>query len=210
MENPLLILQFITVFIFGSTCMVLFAKRKLNLNLAYPAFFIGSIMALVVYKQIPGISYGNYPLTGLDLLYATTYIIVLVLGLRITANILKLKKPNLGKHTLLQNIAMVSFYIAASFMQEFLYRPFIYDFIKYFLKSPDMVFIILSGIMFSLAHISFRDKLFLQMTTVGGFLLSIFYVLVPSFLLISIIHAIVGIYAFYYGFVKFEGINRII
>jgi len=82
--------------------------------------------------------------------------------------------------------------------QELIYRTFYFQRYKMLFKSKSL-FIFLNAILFSLAHIFYRNPLVLLMTFLGGILFALTYDKTKSTLLVSIEHAIYGCWLFTVG-----------
>jgi len=82
--------------------------------------------------------------------------------------------------------------------QELIYRTFFFQRYEVFFKSkPFLIFV--NAIVFSLAHIFFRNSLVLALTFFGGLLFAISFNKTRSTLLVSIEHAIYGCWLFTVG-----------
>lgn len=82
--------------------------------------------------------------------------------------------------------------------QELLYRTFFFQRYKPLFKN-DFLFIFLNAIVFSLAHIFFKNTLVTILTFLGGILFAITYNRTKSTLLVTIEHAIYGSWLFTVG-----------
>jgi membrane protease YdiL (CAAX protease family) len=91
------------------------------------------------------------------------------------------------------------FYTVVSvYPQEFLYRSFFFSRYSLLFKNP-YLFIIVNSIVFSLAHIGFKNLLVLSITLIGGLIFAITYFKTKSLLLTTIEHALYGIWLFTVG-----------
>ncbi len=96
-------------------------------------------------------------------------------------------------------IAILFFYSVFSvYPQELLYRTFYFQRYKKLFKSEVVLFLV-NAIVFSLAHLFFKNILVLIMTFLGGILFAITYNKTKSTLLVSIEHAIYGCWLFTVG-----------
>jgi len=82
--------------------------------------------------------------------------------------------------------------------QELIYRTFFFQRYQTLFKS-EVLFVILNAIVFSLAHIFFRNGLVMVMTFIGGLLFAFTFKKTKSTLLVSIEHAIYGCWLFTVG-----------
>lgn len=82
--------------------------------------------------------------------------------------------------------------------QELLYRTLYFKRYKSLFKS-DWLFVFVNAIVFSLAHLMFKNTLVLIITFVGGILFSLTYMKTKSTLLVTIEHAIYGSWLFTVG-----------
>ena len=89
-------------------------------------------------------------------------------------------------------------------LQELIYRTYYFNRYESLFKN-DLVFILVNGLIFSLAHIFFKNALVLLMTFVGGLLFALTYKKTRSTLLVSIEHAIYGYWLFIVGMGKLLG-----
>ena len=82
--------------------------------------------------------------------------------------------------------------------QEIIYRTFFFSRYQQFFKSRNLL-IFVNALLFSLAHIFFRNTLVMVLTFVGGILFAITYLATRSTLLVSIEHALYGNWLFTVG-----------
>ncbi|MCC1483639.1 CPBP family intramembrane glutamic endopeptidase [Winogradskyella immobilis] len=91
------------------------------------------------------------------------------------------------------------FYSAFSvYPQELIYRTFYFQRYQPLFKNEN-IFIIINAILFSLAHLFFRNTLVMILTFIGGILFALSYKKTKSTLLVSIEHAIYGCWLFTVG-----------
>ncbi|WP_104812064.1 CPBP family intramembrane glutamic endopeptidase [Aureitalea marina] len=82
--------------------------------------------------------------------------------------------------------------------QEVIYRTFFFE--RYqSLFSDQRVFVLINALLFSLAHIFFRNTLVVILTFIGGLLFAVTYLRFRSTLLVSLEHAIYGNWLFTVG-----------
>ncbi|WP_431135565.1 CPBP family intramembrane glutamic endopeptidase [Psychroserpens mesophilus] len=82
--------------------------------------------------------------------------------------------------------------------QELVYRTFFFQRYQGLFKS-DLLFIITNAVLFSLAHLFFRNSLVMLLTFIGGLLFAITFKKTKSTLLVSVEHAIYGCWLFTVG-----------
>ena len=82
--------------------------------------------------------------------------------------------------------------------QEIIYRTFFFARYEYLFKNKKL-FIFINAILFSLAHLFFRNTLVLVLTFIGGLLFAYTYYKTKSTLLVSIEHALYGNWLFTVG-----------
>ncbi len=82
--------------------------------------------------------------------------------------------------------------------QELIYRTFFFQRYRSMFKS-DAFFIFLNAIVFSLAHIFFKNTLVMLLTFIGGLLFAFTFTKTKSTLLVSIEHALYGCWLFTVG-----------
>jgi membrane protease YdiL (CAAX protease family) len=90
------------------------------------------------------------------------------------------------------NILNIIYLTLSAFVQEFMYRTFIFESTSY-LNKPIFIALIFSTILFGWLHIYFLDNKFIFSATVFGFLISIIYYNYPNLYLATFVHTIVGI-----------------
>ena len=82
--------------------------------------------------------------------------------------------------------------------QELIYRTFFFQRYKFLFKN-ERLFIFINAILFSLAHIFFKNALVMVLTFLGGILFAVTYKKTQSTLLVTIEHAIYGSWLFTVG-----------
>jgi membrane protease YdiL (CAAX protease family) len=82
--------------------------------------------------------------------------------------------------------------------QELIFRTFFFQRYKFLFKS-EWLFIFMNAVLFSLAHIFFRNALVMVLTFLGGILFALTYKKTQSTLLVTIEHAIYGSWLFTVG-----------
>ena len=82
--------------------------------------------------------------------------------------------------------------------QEFIYRDFFFK--RYYSLFPnDLLFVLLNGILFSLAHLFFYNELVLLMTLIGGWFFSYTYLQTKSLRFTILEHALYGCWVYAVG-----------
>lgn len=82
--------------------------------------------------------------------------------------------------------------------QEFIYRDFFFK--RYYSFFPnDVLFVLINGILFSLAHLFFYNELVLLMTLVGGWIFSYTYLKTKSLRFTMLEHALYGCWVYAVG-----------
>ena len=88
--------------------------------------------------------------------------------------------------------------IFSVYPQELLYRTFFFQRYRDLFKTTSLL-IFVNAILFSLAHLFFRNTLVMIMTFIGGILFAITYNRTRSTLLVSIEHAVYGVWLYTVG-----------
>ena len=95
-------------------------------------------------------------------------------------------------------IILFVYSVFSVYPQELIFRTFYFQRFQTFFKNKNL-FIFINAIVFSLAHLFFRNTLVLIMTFLGGILFALTYSKSKSTLLVSIEHAIYGCWLFTVG-----------
>ncbi len=94
-------------------------------------------------------------------------------------------------HPLLFSFILFSYTLLSAWPQEILYRTFFFK--RYKTLFPNKKFLVfLNAILFSLAHLFFRNSLVLLITFIGGIIFALTYLKFRSTTLVTIEHAIYG------------------
>lgn len=88
--------------------------------------------------------------------------------------------------------------ISSVYPQEFLYRSFFFSRYGLLFKKPYLL-IAVNALVFSFAHIGFKNILVLALTLIGGLIFAITYSKTRSLLVTSIEHALYGSWLFTVG-----------
>jgi uncharacterized protein len=95
-------------------------------------------------------------------------------------------------------VVLFIYSVFSVYPQELIYRTLYFQRYKDLFKNENL-FIFLNAIVFSLAHLFFRNTLVLLFTFLGGLLFALTYQKTKSTLLVSIEHAIYGCWLFTVG-----------
>ncbi len=168
----------LSIGVFGFLYIVYFLLRvqkhrfKISKHLDWQLFFIRTLTQLLVIALI----------TTLYVWYADASSLYIVLR----------QKPLLW-------VSILFFYSVFSvYPQELIYRTFFFDRYQSLFKNKKL-FIMCNAVLFSLAHLFFRNGLVMIITFVGGLLFALTYNSTKSTLLVSIEHAIYGCWLFTVG-----------
>lgn len=99
---------------------------------------------------------------------------------------------------LLWVLILIFYTIFSVYPQEFLYRTFFFKRYQILFKN-ETIFIIINAMLFSLAHLFFKNTLVLFLTFIGGLLFAFTFKKTKSTLLASIEHSIYGCWLFTVG-----------
>ncbi|WP_299392347.1 CPBP family intramembrane glutamic endopeptidase [uncultured Gelidibacter sp.] len=176
LEYPFLIKAFLAISGFTYVVFVLVKVEgntfKIAPNLRWKSFWISVFVKLVI---IAFFTIGYVLLTAKSDLFHVLY-----------------QKPKLWV-VILFAYAMFSVY-----PQELIYRTLYFQRYASFFKSRTL-FVFINAIVFSMAHMFYRNSLVLLMTFLGGILFALTYDKTKSTLLVSIEHAIYGCWLFTVG-----------
>lgn len=168
----------LSVGVFGFFYIIYFLLRvqkhrfKISKGLDWPLFFKRTLIQLIFIVVI----------TTLYVWYADASSLYIVLR----------QKPLLW-------VSILFFYSVFSvYPQELIYRTFFFDRYQSLFKNKKL-FLMCNAILFSLAHLFFRNGLVMILTFIGGLLFALTYNRTKSTLLVSIEHAIYGCWLFTVG-----------
>jgi len=99
---------------------------------------------------------------------------------------------------LLLFIIVFAYSVFSVYPQELIYRTLYFQRYKSLFKS-DALFVFVNAIVFSMAHLMFKNTLVLIITFLGGLLFALTYVKTKSTVLVTIEHAIYGSWLFTVG-----------
>lgn len=95
-------------------------------------------------------------------------------------------------------VILIFYSLFSVYPQELIYRTFFFKRYQSLFKN-EHIFILLNALIFSLAHLLFKNTLVIFLTFLGGLLFAITYNKTKSTLLVSIEHAIYGSWLFTVG-----------
>ena len=95
-------------------------------------------------------------------------------------------------------LVSIFYSVLSVYPQEFLYRSFFFSRYEQLLKNPYLL-IAVNALVFSFAHIMFRNLFVLIITLIGGVMFAITFSRTKSLLLTSIEHALYGSWIFTVG-----------
>ncbi|WP_298884342.1 type II CAAX endopeptidase family protein [uncultured Polaribacter sp.] len=95
-------------------------------------------------------------------------------------------------------VILIFYSLFSVYPQELIYRTFFFKRYQSLFKNAH-IFILLNALIFSLAHLLFKNTLVIFLTFLGGLLFAITYNKTKSTLLVSIEHAIYGSWLFTVG-----------
>lgn len=95
-------------------------------------------------------------------------------------------------------IMLFVYSVFSVYPQELIYRTFFFKRYQSLFKS-DLILVLINALLFSLAHLFFKNTLVLIMTFIGGILFAITFLKTKSTLLVSIEHALYGCSLFTVG-----------
>ena len=189
---------------------VIFAyNKKIPRSLFYPIGGLVTIILVFAYLQLPTRSIGTGVLRVEHLLYTLLLVVIAAVLSKLYSDHLNLKKFKLRELLDKEYLPTLCFYFVLTFAQEFIFRTFIFDSIEYITGTRGILALVVSSVLFTVAHLVYRDKVFVTAVTVAGISIGIFYVFIPNFVLISLIHGIAGIIAISQGIVRYEGVAKL-
>ena len=147
-------------------------KFKLEKNINWKNFWISTLLKLLIIAAI----------TSLFVWFTDADSLFVVL----------LNKPKLWA------IILLFYSLFSVYPQEILYRTFFFKRYEALFENAN-VFLVVNALLFSLAHLFFKNALVLLLTFLGGLLFAITYKKTKSTLLVSIEHSIYGCWLFTVG-----------
>ena len=137
------------------------------------------------------ISYWKYVLLRFVLLIAISTVLMYFFN---NEKLFIVLKTNIGFWLML-----TAFYsIFSVYPQEFLYRSFFFARYGKLIKNP-ISFIAINAVVFSIAHVGFKNPMVIMLTLIGGVVFAITYSKTKSLLYTSIEHALYGSWLFSVG-----------
>lgn len=191
-----------------SECFIIFILVPISFVLEYPGWikmiigvlgfayiiFILLRVERLQFKMTKGLDWNAfwkrtlYKLMGIAVI---TIIYVLIFDAENLFNVV-LQKP------LMWVIILFVYSFFSVYPQELIYRTFFFERYKALFKS-EFLLIFVNAIVFSLAHLFFRNTLVIILTFLGGILFALTYQKSKSTLLVSIEHALYGCWLFTVG-----------
>jgi len=192
----------ITILSIGITLSI---KLKLiSLKFAYLGLFTLVFLAfLLISNENPTREQIGIFIPSIDqsIIYLFTTIFICFLLWSFNKFLFKFKHNSFNLHK--KWINHIFFYLIISApAQEFLFRSFLYFSLLQMGALTLISMTVISSLLFTTAHIVFEDNLFILGTFVMGAIWGFIYFFIPNLILISLSHAIVGLFAFKQGFIK--------
>ncbi len=187
---------------------ILFVLLPISFAYPYPVLakailtLAGFIYVLVVLRNVEGLSFRVKK--GMDWKAFWRRIMIIFIPLAVATGVfVYLDEPNnlfYVPRTNLKLFIMILFIYTflSVWPQEVIYRTFFFKRYEMLFRSKAL-FIFINGIIFSLAHIFFRNTLVLILTFIGGVLFGLTYVRFRSTTLVSIEHSLYGCWLFTVG-----------
>ncbi|MDX6747434.1 CPBP family intramembrane glutamic endopeptidase [Polaribacter sp. PL03] len=147
-------------------------KVRIEKNINWPAFWISTLIKLLIIATI----------TTFFVWYTDNENLFSVM----------LNKPKLWV------IILLFYSLFSVYPQELLYRTFFFKRYKELFKN-ERLFIFINALLFSLAHLFFKNTLVILFTFIGGVLFAITFKKTKSTFLVSIEHSIYGCWLFTVG-----------
>ena len=187
---------------------IIFFLLPVSFALSYPIWIkfvigiIGFLYVIVVLLRVEKNKFKVNPNLKWNSFWRSTLIKLLGIAMLTTLFMWITDKHNLfiviREKPLLWLIILFVYSFFSVYPQELLYRTFYFQRYQELFKS-EALFIFVNAIVFSLAHLFFKNTLVLVMTFLGGLLFAITFRKTKSTLLVSIEHAIYGCWLFTVG-----------
>ena len=164
--------------------------------------FIGLVHVVLVSKKLKLFSFKKVSV-GIKVQHFYFLVAKLIIISIITYFIVSESYPQELFRSLVDNplkfaIICLVYIIGSVIPQEFIYRDFFFK--RYYSFFPnDLLFVLVNGILFSLAHLFFYNKLVLLMTLIGGWIFSYTYVKTKSLRFTILEHALYGCWVYAVG-----------
>lgn len=192
----------------GIELLVIFVLVPVSFAIDYPILvklIIGVIgFAYVVYLmlRVERIKFGIVKGLQWKQFWKTTLIKLVIIAVVTTLYMWLVDATNLYVVILNKPLLWVVILFVYSFFsvypQELIYRTFFFQRYQSLFKN-DTLFLIINAVLFSLAHIFFKNTLVLFLTFIGGLLFAFTFKKTKSTLLVSIEHAVYGCWLFTVG-----------
>ena len=187
---------------------ILFVLAPISLVLDIPIWFklgfglLGFIYIIVLLLIVEKNKFRIAKNLNWEVFWKRTFIQLLIIAFLTTLYVWFVDKENLYIVVLNKPklwLFILFFYSVFSvYPQELIYRTFYFQRYASLFKN-EKLFIIVNAILFSLAHLFFRNTLVMILTFIGGILFAMSYKKTKSTLLVSIEHAIYGCWLFTVG-----------
>lgn len=188
--------------------MILFVLMPVSFAFSYPIWLkmilgvLGFIYILWILFKVENISFKLSKETNWQKFWKETIITFLLIAVITTIYVWQVQPESLffvplNKPGLFVMILFIYTFLSV-WPQEVIYRTF---YVKRYRKwfNSQALFVFVNAVLFSLAHIFFRNTLVLVLTFVGGILFALTYLKFESTTLVSIQHALYGNWLFTVG-----------
>ncbi|WNH12524.1 CPBP family intramembrane glutamic endopeptidase [Thalassobellus suaedae] len=197
-----------SVFYKGIEFFIIFILIPVSYSLSYSAYIklafgvLGLCYIIYILLKVENEKFRITPYLNWKLFWIETLIKFLLIAFLTTLFVWLTNTKALFEVVLNKPIMWVKFLLIYSFFsvypQELLYRTFFFKRYKMLFKS-ELLFIFINAIVFSLAHLFFKNSLVIILTFLGGLLFALTFNKTKSTLLVSIEHAIYGSWLFTVG-----------
>lgn len=197
-----------SVFYKGIEFFVIFILIPVSYSLSYSAYIklalgvLGLCYIIYILLKVENEKFRITPYLNWKLFWIETLIKFLLIAFLTTLFVWLTNTKALFEVVLNKPIMWVKFLLIYSFFsvypQELLYRTFFFKRYKMLFKN-ELLFIFINAIVFSLAHLFFKNSLVIILTFLGGLLFALTFNKTKSTLLVSIEHAIYGSWLFTVG-----------
>jgi len=195
--------QFVSIEFF-----ILFVLLPISLSLGYPIWIksafvgVGFLYITVVLLRVEKARFRINKVLDWNYFWKQTLIKFLIIALVTTLYVYFVDSSKLFcvplQKPLLWLLILLVYTLLSVWPQELIYRTFFFARYDRLFKNKKL-FIFVNAILFSLAHLFFRNTLVIVLTFVGGLLFAYTYYKTKSTLLISIEHALYGNWLFTVG-----------
>nr|WP_321224462.1 CPBP family glutamic-type intramembrane protease [uncultured Psychroserpens sp.] len=187
---------------------VIFILVPISFAIEYPVWIkmvigiLGFLYILYVLLRIHKNKFKIAPHLNWKMFFKWTFFQLILIAILTTIYMWLVDKPNLYVVVLNKPLLWLMILFFYSFFsvypQELIYRTFFFQRYQGLFKNKTL-FILLNAMLFSLAHLFFKNGLVMILTFIGGILFALTYKKTKSTLLVSIEHAIYGCWLFTVG-----------